>query len=54
MTRMLNHDVTLAVEAIEKSSLVANTTMDAVTANAFMLKHGIITDGESLSLHLTI
>ena len=38
---MLKNDVTLAVEAIEKSSLVANTTMDAVTANAFMLKHGI-------------
>ena len=41
MTKMLKNDVTLAVEAIEKSSLVANTTMDAVTANAFMLKHGI-------------
>ena len=41
MTKMLKNDVTLAVEAIEKSSVVANTTMDAVTANAFMLKHGI-------------
>ena len=41
MTKMLKNDVTLAVEAIEKSSLVANTTMDAVTANAFVLKHGI-------------